>query len=127
MHASIKAGSNLPLEIVTLEPVSGADGRQAAHGEVGSRSLGGGSFTTTYQWRGNGTVLLNLRHGAILAGSRVFASVSEYNTAWNVDRFIGNATIQVLNVSPYNGGVWVRLACGWSSPLNNSISLLIDP
>ncbi len=119
--ATVHAGSNLHDESIVLQPE-----KTPAAGE-GSRSLGGGSFTTTYQWRGNGTVLLNLRHPAILAGSRVFASVSEYNTAWNADRFIGNAFIQVLNVSPYNGGVWVRLSCGWSSPINNSISLLVDP
>ena len=89
--------------------------------------MGLASFSTTYQWRGNGTVNLNLRHGWINAGSRVVASISEYNTSWNVDRFIGSAAMQVLNVSPYNGGVWVKIAVNWGGPINNCISLVVDP
>ncbi len=126
MTQTTKAGSNLPQEPIALDPVYGP-GDKASEKGAAAPAMSAASFTTTYQWRGNGTVLLNLRNGSIFAGSRVVASASEYNTAWNVDRFIGNATISVLNVSPYNGGVWVRLANNWGSPLNNCITLFVDP
>ena len=123
MSAHQHVGSALAPQVVELEPVSGV-GKQPAAGE---RQLGAGSFTNIFNWRGNGTVLLNLRDGRINAGSRVSASISEYNTAWNVDRFIGNASLQVLNVSPYNGGCWVRAAINWGGPINNCITLFVDP
>lgn len=120
------AGSNVPSEIITLQPVQGPAGKPPT-GQEDSKALGLGSFTTTYQWRGNGQVRLNLQSGWIHSGSRVFASVSEYNTAWNVDRFIGAARIEVLNVAPYNGGAVVWLNVEWGGPINNCISLLVDP
>ena len=121
-HASV--GSALAPQVIELEAVSGPTGKPPAKG---AEALGLASFSTTFQWRGNGTVLLNLRHGWINTGSRVVASISEYNTAWNVDRFIGNAFLQVLNVSPYNGGAWVRAAVNWGGPINVSITLVVDP
>lgn len=128
MNNLTKVGSNLRLQAVELDPVQGAPtGKPPAAGEAGTRALGLASFSTTFQWRGNGRSNLNCRHGWINAGSRVFASVSEYNTAWNVDRFVGLAPIAVLNVSPYNGGCVVWLNVSWSGPINVCVSLLVDP
>ena len=124
MTENPSVGSALAPQVIELEAVSGPTGKPPPKGE---KNLGPGSFSTTFQWRGNGTVLLNLRHGWINAASRVVASISEYNTAWNVDRFIGNASLQVLNVSPYNGGTWVRAAVNWGGPINVSITLVVDP
>jgi len=126
MTSKQTAGSALTPQVIELQPVQGPSGKPPAHHEE-SKALGIGSFSTTYQWRGNGSVLLNLRSGWIWAGSRVVASVSEYNTGWNVDRFIGAASMQVLNVSPYNGGCWVWLSVNWGGPINNCITLFVDP
>lgn len=126
MSTHPKAGSNLPMQTVELDAYQSADGKATAVGKA-APSLNPGSFTVIYNWRGNGRANLNLRHGAINAASRVFASASEYNTAWNVDRFLGLASVQVLNVSPYNGGAWVWLNVGWNGPINICISLLVDP
>ena len=126
MSNHVHAGSALAPQVIDLIPTTGAVAHpKATAGDA--KALGIASFSTAFQWRGNGTVLLNLQHGWINAGSRVFASISEYNTQWNVDRFIGNAYLQVLNVSPYNGGAWVRAAVNWGGPINVSISLLVDP
>ena len=126
MASQASGGSSVTPEIHTLQPVQGPKGKPPAdHFEP--KALGTGSFSTTYQYRGHGTVRLNLQSGWIGAGSRVFASISEYNTAWNVDRFIGSAPLSVMNVSPYNGGVWVEVGINWSNPINISISLLVDP
>jgi len=125
MSSHQASGSALKQDVVELKPVFGPEGKMPS--DIQSKSLGTGSFSTTYQLRGNGSLRLNLQSNAIGAGSRVVASASEYNTNWNVDRFIGSATIQVLNVSPYNGGVWVDLSIGWSTPLNVCITLFVDP
>lgn len=126
MTSHRSAGSDQVPETYTLEPVQGPTGKPPA-GHFEPKALGLASFTTTYQWRGNGTVRLNLVNGWIGAGSRVFGAISEYNTAWNVDRFIGNAPMQVLNVAPYNGGAWVEISVNWGGPINVCVSLLVDP
>jgi hypothetical protein len=127
MTVQEKAGSNLPMEMAPLEAVSGPTGKPPAAKEGAQGVLGLGSFSTVFLWRGNGSVKLPLNHGWINPGSRVFASISEYNTAWNANRFIGLAPMQVLNVAPYNGGCYVWLNVNWGGPINVCISLLVDP
>jgi hypothetical protein len=120
------SGSALKQEVIELKPVFGPEGKPPAN-HFEPKALGTGSFSTTYQWRGHGAVRLNLQSGWIGAGSRVVASISEYNTSWNVDRFLGDATMQVLNVAPYKGGAWVDVSVAWSGPLNVCITLFVDP
>ena len=124
--SSQAAGSALKQESIELKPVFGPEGKPPAN-HFEPKAFGTGSFSTTYQWRGHGQVRLNLQSGWIGAGSRVVASLSEYNTQWNVDRFIGSAPMSVLNVSPYNGGTWIEINVGWNNPINISITLLVDP
>ena len=90
-------------------------------------ALSSSSFSAVWLWRGNGQVVLNLTHSQITAGSRIAISASEYSTAWNMDRFIGSAAVQVLNTAPYNGGALVWLSVSWNAPLNIAISALVDP
>ena len=122
VHAAHPAGSQLEPTVGQIDQVFGPGG-----GAKGSAEFAPGSFSVIGNWRGNGAVRLNFANAGIHAGSRVSASVSEYNTAWNVDRFIGNADLQVLNVAPYNGGVWLRVNVGWNSPINVCVSLFVDP
>ena len=117
----IHAGSNLPQEVVNAKP-----GEPEKKGED-KLTLSPGSFSTYFTWRGFGTVRLNCGHGSIKANSRVFVSVSEYNTDPTQNRFIGDAYMLVYNVSPYNGGVWVRINVGFSSALNVRLDVLVDP
>lgn len=126
MSSHQAVGSALRQEVVQLAPVFGPEGKPAPD-HFQPKALGTGSFSTTYQWRGNGSARLNLLSGWIGSGSRVVASISEYDTAWNADRFLGDASMQVLNVAPYNGGVWVDVSVGWNSPLNVCVTLIVDP
>lgn len=93
----------------------------------GAADISPATFSTYFTWRGNGGKLLNCPDGRITANSRVFASISEYNTDPRQNRFVGNAGMSIFNVSPYNGGVVVWLSVNWSSPLNVRVDLLVDP
>ena len=105
------------------------DGKNFVNGkEVRAESLGGGSFTTFYTWRGNGVVkALRFDHGAINANSRVFVSISEFNSDAMINRFIGDARMCVANVAPFNGGFFARVEVGWDFPLNARFDVLVDP
>lgn len=118
----VLAGSNLPEEIVHAKPAENA----LQSGE-GKQQLSAGSFTTYFTWRGFGTVKLNCSNAAIRTSSRVFASVTEYNTDPNQNPIMGDAVVTTYNVVPYNGGVIVRLYVGFSTALNIKVSVLIDP
>lgn len=85
------------------------------------------SFTTFGLWRGNGLLRVNFTSGGINANSRVFASISEYNTDARVDRFQGDAQMYILNVTPHNGGVIVLFNVVFNRALNIRIDLLVDP
>jgi hypothetical protein len=119
---NVQAGSNLPAQIVDAKP---AENTQNGH-EV-KPQLSAGSFTAYYTWRGFGTVNLNCGHGAIRASSRVFVSLTEYNTDPNINPIMGNAFVFLYNVVPYNGGVVVRFNVGFNSALNIKVSVLVDP
>lgn len=118
----VLAGSNLPEETVHAKP---AESSQKA-GEI-SPKLSTGSFSTYYTWRGFGVVKLNCGNGSIRSSSRVFASISEYNTDPNINRMVGDAYMMIYNVAPYNGGVVIRLYVGFSSALNVRVDVLVDP
>ena len=95
-------------------------------GVIGN-SLGTGSFTTFYTFRGNGIFpALRFDHGSINPNSRVFVTASEYSTD-PTNRFIGQAQIVISNVAPFNGGflAWVNVA--WGSPINVRFDVLVDP
>ncbi|WP_324670563.1 hypothetical protein [Hymenobacter sp. GOD-10R] len=118
----MKAGSNLPVKIETAKLGEAGTAKKGAAPE-----LSAASFSTYYTWRGFGTVILNCGHPSIRSSSRVVASISEYNTDPNQNRFIGNAYMLVYNVAPYNGGVMIRLNVGFSSALNVRVDVVVDP
>jgi len=118
----VQAGSNLPEEIVHAKP---AESKQH-NGDI-KPQLSASSFSTYYTWRGSGTVNLNCGHGAIRASSRVFVSLTEYNTDPNINPIMGSAFLWLYNVVPYNGGVVVRFQVGFGSALNIKVSVLVDP
>jgi hypothetical protein len=76
---------------------------------------------------GNGVQVLPFNHNAIRANSRVFVSVSEFQSDAALNRFVGDATIAVYNVAPFNGGFVARLQVSWDSPLNVRVDVLVDP
>ena len=121
--AEVKAGSNLPLHLETGKP-----GEQYAPKTNGAHAeLSPAAFSAYYTWRGSGTVNLNCGHPSINANSRVVASISEYNTDPRQNRFIGNASMLVYNVAPYNGGVVIRLYVGFGSALNVRVDVMVEP
>src|SRR5512144_816525 len=68
MQAQERVGSNLLEELGLPQHAGGSE-----QSEDAARSLGAGSFTTYYTWRGNGVVeALRFNHGSINANSRVF-------------------------------------------------------
>lgn len=119
-YLDVQAGSNLPVKMEPGKPGEPAKVKEGAE-------LSPGAFSTYYTWRGSGTVNLNCSNASINANSRVFASVSEYNTDPRQNRFMGNAYMLIYNVSPYNGGVIIRLNVGWNNPLNVRVDVLVEP
>lgn len=87
-----------------------------------------------------GRNVVNLNWPALSADSVVLVSASEYNVNSQQlpngtdQRFVGNASITVANVTPHgppfdpNRGVTFVVDVGWSSPLNvcTDISLIVD-
>lgn len=123
MQAQDRVGSNLLEELELPQHAGGSE-----QPEDTARSLGAGSFTTYYTWRGNGVVqALRFNHGSINANSRVFVSISEYGTDAATTRFIGSASMQVLNVAPFNGGFLAWVVVDWSTLLNIRFDVLVDP
>ena len=117
------AGSNMHVgaEIVKAKPADHMDPPKAP------AALSAATFSTFFTWRGSGGVKLNCGDGRITANSRVFAALSEYNTDPRQNRFVGNASMSILNVSPYNGGAIVWLNVNWNGPINVRVDLLVDP
>ncbi len=119
-----QAGSNLPEKIEEQPKHEGG----AAKAAVTPSVLGTGSFTTFWTWRGNGVAkALNFTHPAINANSRVFVSISEFNSDARINRFIGDARMAVYNVAPYNGGFHAWVEVSFSSALNARFDVLVDP
>ena len=61
----------------------------------------------------------------IRATSKVFVSISEYQTDSRIDRFVGAARISINNVSPYEGGITVWADINWASPINIVFDMLV--
>jgi hypothetical protein len=96
--------------------------------QIGVESLGSGSFTKYWTWRANGVHRkVAFYDKSINGNSRVFVSISEFDSNAEVNRFVGDARMAVYNVSPFNGGflAWVEVA--WNSPLNLRFDVLVDP
>ncbi|GAB3723051.1 hypothetical protein [Spirosoma lituiforme] len=119
---AVMAGSNLPEQIQDTK----AAGHQAAPKEVGA-NLSAATFSTFFTWRGNGLVNLRSMDARITANSRVFVSISEFSSDARQNRFIGNASMSVLNVSPFNGGFTTRINVNFGQALNVRLDVLVDP
>jgi hypothetical protein len=116
-------GSNLPETIVEQPKLEGNKEKR-----IGTENLGPGSFTTFYTWRGNGTVRkLKFDHSSVNANSRVFISISEFNSDAQINRFIGDARMAVYNVAPFNGGFFAWVEVSFGSALNVRFDILVDP
>ncbi|MEH2253714.1 hypothetical protein [Nostoc sp.] len=112
-------GSNLP-QIIENQPKHDS----TFHVE----SLGSGSFTTFFTFRGYGIIkALTFTLPAIQASSRVFVSISEFNSDAQINRIIGDAKMAVYNVAPFNGGFLAWVEISWDEPLNVRFDVLIDP
>jgi hypothetical protein len=119
IEAKNQVGSNLP-KIITDLPKQDET--------ISVQSLGSGSFTSFYTWRGNGVVKsLRFDNPAINANSKVFVSISEFNSDAQINRFIGDARMAVYNVAPFNGGFSAWVEVSWDSPINVRFDVLIDP
>lgn len=124
LKAENQAGSNLPQQPVEPPKLEGG----VKNSGVSQAALGTGSFTTFWTWRGNGVrTRLNFSHASINANSRVFVSISEFNSDARVNRFIGDARMAVYNVAPYNGGFLAWVEVSFSSALNVRFDVLVDP
>jgi kumamolisin len=113
-------GSNSPAKAVILQA-------HVRNGSAGAPRVSEASYTGFALWRGNGAVNLQINDGNITADSRVFVSISEYNTDARIDRFIGGAQMTVSNVAPTNGAVHVWANVNWSTPLNVRFDYFVDP
>ncbi|WP_052731096.1 hypothetical protein [Spirosoma radiotolerans] len=119
---TVMAGSNLPEQIQDAKPA----GHPTAPLDTVA-NLSPATFSTFFTWRGNGLVNVRALDARITANSRVFVSISEFNSDARQNRFIGNASMSVLNVSPFNGGFWARINVNFSQALNVRLDVLVDP
>ena len=120
-------GSNLP-DVPKEGPLHITGSEKMFGSAENSLALGAGSFTTYWTWRANGVFHpVTFYHSAINANSRVFVSISEFNSDAAINRFIGLARMAVYNVAPFNGGfnAWVEIS--WGNPINARFDVLIDP
>jgi hypothetical protein len=118
----VMAGSNLPEPIQDSKP---AGPQVTPLDQVAN--LSPATFSTFFTWRGNGLVNVRSLDPRITANSRVFVSISEFNSDARQNRFIGDASMSVLNVSPFNGGFWTRINVNFSQALNVRLDVLVDP
>ena len=118
----IMAGSNLPEQVQEGKPAGNQEDPQAFTANISTST-----FSTFFTWRGNGIVRFPCFDSRITANSRVFVSISEFNSDARQNRFIGDAYMSVLNVSPFNGGFWIRINVGFSQALNVRLDVLVDP
>ena len=116
-------GSNLPQENIGL-PQHEKDSEQ----KISTQAIGANSFTTFWTWRANGVFkAVRFNHPGINANSRVFVSISEFNSDAQVNRFIGDAKMAVYNVAPFNGGFFAWVEISWNNPLNVRFDVFVDP
>jgi len=113
-------GSNLPAKVVVLQ----AQGRE---GGAGAPQVSAASYTGFALWHGSGQVKFQINDPSITADSRVFVSISEYNTDARVDRFVGGAQMTVSNVAPTNGAVVILANVNWPTALNVRFDYFVDP
>lgn len=119
---TVMSGSNLPQQAEDTKPAGHSTAPQDT-----AANLSPATFSTFFTWRGHGVANLRLVDARMTANSRVFVSVSEFNSDARQNRFIGNAWMSVLNVSPFNGGCLVRVNVGFSQSLNVRLDVLVDP
>ena len=118
-------GSNLPVSIAHL-PKLHEDSKKIR--DLSKAELSARSFTTFYTWRANGVFKgVRFEHPAVTADSRIFVSISEFNSDAQINRFIGDARMGVFNVAPFNGGFFAWVEISWSTPLNVRFDVLVDP
>jgi hypothetical protein len=72
-------------------------------------------FTAWHVYSGKGLLDCRFDHPDMSAQSNVMVSISEM-TADDVP-FIGNASMSVANVAPFDHGVWVRVNVAWDEAL----------
>ena len=81
-----------------------------------------------HRCRGHGTFTEIIPSSQMHADSVVMASITEIAVKNGREvPHLGNATMQILNVTPEQGRVMVRARVDWGSPLQLRISLLWDP
>ena len=121
------AGSNLPLTIKNLPTHENGSDKMVGSDET-ARAISGAAFTTFYTWRANGVFkAVRFNHASVKASSRVFVSISEFNSDAQVNRFIGDARMAVYNVAPFNGGFFAWVEISWGNPLNVRFDVFVDP
>ena len=124
----IEAGSNVEDKYEMPKHVKGSEKVFGANADDPHADLSTSSFTTFWTWRANGVFkAVRFNHPSVNANSRVFVSVSEFNSDARVNRFIGDAKMAVFNVAPFNGGFFAWVEISWSTPLNARFDVLIDP
>jgi hypothetical protein len=72
--------------------------------------------TTWVSLRGHGTFNCQITDANMSVDSNVMCSISEMNDSGVP--FIGNAAMSVLNVAPFNNGVWVKVNIAFDRDLN---------
>jgi hypothetical protein len=103
-------------------PGSASHKPDAAQPEFGS-----GATSLVALLSGHGLITFTVSSPIILGSSRIVASAAEYSTDWQVDRKIGAAQINVLNVAPVNGKVQLLVDVNWGSVLPVCVTLFVDP
>lgn len=79
---------------------------------------------------GHGVFILRFNNiGGINRQSNVVASIVELRFPGSINSpFIGDAHMQILNVSPQDDGiVYLRVSIGWEEDLIYRVTLFIDP
>ena len=112
-----------PVRDAELVAGPGAPGHKGA----ASPEFGGGATTLVYLVSGHGRGIWNFASPLIQGGSRVVASASEYSTAWNVDRKIGDADIEIMNIAPVAGRAQILMNIDWGNALPVCVTLFVDP
>jgi hypothetical protein len=121
------AGSELPVAIKDL-PVHEKGSDKKIGSDEKALAISGGAFTTFFTWRANGVFKkVRFNHSGINANSRVFVSISEFNSDARINRFIGDARMAVYNVTPFNGGFFAWVEISWGSPLNARFDVFVEP
>jgi hypothetical protein len=93
-------------------------------------SLGTGSFTTFFTFRGNGVFsagnALRFNLAGVNSNSRVFVTAGEFGPDPTI-RQIGQARIAVFNIAPFNGGFLAWVEINFGSPINVRFDVFVDP